>query len=58
VKCVTHDEPNSLLLIGYPWPGEPRPSLHAMPFIYPHYTLLLGLGIEESEHFGATDLTG
>ena len=58
MKCVTHDEPSLLLLIGYPWPGEPRPSLHAISFIFPYYTSLLGLGIEESKHFGATDLTG
>jgi hypothetical protein len=55
---VTHGEQSSPLLIGNPCPGEPRPSLHAIPFTYPHSTLSLGLGIEESEHFGATDLIG
>jgi hypothetical protein len=58
VKCVTDGEQSSLLLIGNPCPGEPRPSIHAIISTYPHSTLLLGLGIEESEHFGAMDLTG
>ena len=46
------------MLMGNPCPGESGPYLPALTFTNPHSTLLLGLGIEESEHFGATDLTG
>jgi hypothetical protein len=41
-----------------PCPGEIGPSPLAISFTDPCSTLLLGLGIEESEHFGAMDLTG
>ena len=41
-----------------PCSGELGPSLPAISFTDPCSALLLGLGIEESERFGATDLTG
>jgi hypothetical protein len=58
VWSVTHGEQSSYLLMGDPCPGEPGTSLPAVSFTYPCSTSLLGLGIEESEYFGATDLTG
>jgi hypothetical protein len=50
-------EQSSPLLMGNPCPGESGPYPPALTFTNPHSTLLLGLGIKESEHFGATDLT-
>jgi hypothetical protein len=44
------------MLVENSCPGEPGPSLPAIPPTDPHSTLLLGLGIEESEHFGAMGL--
>jgi len=58
VKCVVHGQQSSPLLMGNPCPGEPGTSLHAIPSIYPCSTISLGLEIEESEWFGATDLPG
>jgi hypothetical protein len=55
---VTHDEQSSLLLIGYPCPDESGSSPPPITLIDSYSTLVLGLVIEESEHFGATDLTG
>ena len=55
---MTHIEQSSHLLMGNPCPGEPGHSLSAVSFIEHCSTLLLGSGIKESEHFGATDLTG
>ena len=55
---MTHGEQSSPLLMGNPCPGEPGPLPPAIPFTPPYSTLLLGLGIEESECFGAMDLTG
>ena len=52
-----NDGQTSPLLMGYPCPGEPRPSLPAIVSTFPYSTSLLGLGIEESERFGAMDLT-
>jgi hypothetical protein len=53
---VTHGKQSLPLLIGNPWPSEPRPSLPAIFSTVPYSTLLLGLGIEESECFGPTDI--
>ena len=50
-------EQNAPLLMGNPCPGESGPYPPALTFTNPHSILLLGLGIEESERFGATDLT-
>jgi hypothetical protein len=49
---------SSPLLMVNPCPGDPGTSLLAILFIYPSSTLSLGLGIEESKHFGAMDLPG
>jgi hypothetical protein len=43
---------------GDPCPSELGPSFPAISSTDPCSTLLLCLGIEESERFGATDLTG
>jgi len=45
------------MLMGDPCPGEPGASGYAIAHTNLYYTLLLGIGIEESEHFGPTDLT-
>jgi hypothetical protein len=38
--------------------GSHPPCYYVSLLYYPYYTLLLLLGIEESERFGATDLPG
>jgi hypothetical protein len=55
VWCKVSKSP---LLMGNPCPGESGPYPPSISFIYICSTLLLGLGIEESERFGPTDLTG
>jgi hypothetical protein len=50
-------EQSSPLLMGNSCPGESGPYPPALTFTNPHSTLLSGLGIKESEHSGATDLT-
>jgi hypothetical protein len=57
VQCVLHYEQSSLLLMGSPCPGESGPDSSAKTLTNPHYTFILDLEIEESEHFGPTDLT-
>ena len=57
-RCVINGELSSPLMMGNPCPGKPGPSFPTYPFTDPSSTLLLGPGIEESEHFGATDITG
>jgi hypothetical protein len=51
-------EQSSPLLMGNPCPGESGPYPPGLAFTNTHSTSLLGLEIEESEHFGAMDLTG
>jgi hypothetical protein len=58
VRCVMQGEQSSPLLMGNPCHGESGPYLPALTFTNPHSTLLLVPVIKESEHFGATDLTG
>ena len=56
--CTLYGEQSSHLLMRNPCPCAMAPSLYAMPFIYHYSSPLLGPEIEESEHFGAMDLTG
>jgi hypothetical protein len=58
VRYVMDTEQSLPLLMGNPCPGESGTSPPTIPFIYPCSTLSKGLGIEESERFGATDLPG
>jgi hypothetical protein len=43
--------------MGDPCPGELGLCCSTLVHTYPHHTLLIGLGIEGSKHFGSTDLT-
>jgi hypothetical protein len=47
---------SSHLLMRDPCPGKPEAYTYAMAHINLYSTLLIGLGIEESELFGSTDL--
>jgi hypothetical protein len=53
---VFYGEQTSPLLMEYPCPGEPGAFSYTMGHTNLHSNILLGIGIEESERFGPTDI--